>query len=74
LNTPMRMKSEFAHVCVQLDQSANGVRLMIKDIRTGKTVYLDPLELESLAWCQHEDLVQLLNPTLTRWRRSVKAV
>ena len=42
----MELRSEFAHVRVEVDTTANGPRLMIQDIKTGATTYLDPLELE----------------------------
>jgi hypothetical protein len=61
------LKNEFAYVSVQMDKSANGDRLMIKDIRTGKTSYFDPLELESLLWSTHKELTCLLDPSKTRW-------
>lgn len=60
----MELKSEFAQVRVEVDLNANGPRLMVLDLRTGMTNYLDPLELESLAWARHEDLAPLLDP----WR------
>ena len=62
------LQSEFARVLVKMDTSANGVRLMIQDLRTGKVGYLDPLELECLAWANHRDLAPLLHPSLTRWK------
>jgi hypothetical protein len=61
------LKNEFAHVSVQKDRSANGDRLLIKDIRTGKISYFDPLELESLLWSTHKELTSLLDPSKTRW-------
>ena len=61
------LNNEFAHVSVELDRSANGDRLLIRDIRTGKTSYFDPLELESLLWSTHKDLTALLDPSQTRW-------
>jgi hypothetical protein len=67
LSESIVLKNEFAHVSVKLDRSANGDRLLIKDIRTGKTSYLDPLELESLLWSTHKDLTTLLDPSQTRW-------
>lgn len=63
----MELRSEFAHVRVEVDTTANGPRLMIQDIKTGATTYLDPLELETLAWMRHADLAPLLNPALSRW-------
>jgi hypothetical protein len=64
----VELKSEFAVVEVELDVSANGPRLKILDKRTGRTTYLDPLELESLAWARHQDLAPLVDPSLGRWR------
>jgi hypothetical protein len=64
----MSLKSEFAHMQVSVNRSANGPRLEIQDLRTGQTFYLDPLELESLAWSRHEDLAVLLDPSYRRWR------
>ncbi len=64
----MELRNEFSHVRVELDTAGNGPRLMIQDIKTGAAIYLDPLELESLAWMRHADLAPLLNPDLGRWR------
>lgn len=61
------LKNEFAMVSVQLDRSANGDRLMLRDLRTGKISYFDPLELESLLWSTHKELKNLLDPSQTRW-------
>ncbi len=58
----MELANEFARVRVEKDVAANGPRLMIQDIKTGKQIFLDPLELESLAWAVHEDLAPLLDP------------
>lgn len=63
----MELKNEFAAVSVEQDHSGNGPRLKIRDAHTGKAVFLDPLELESLAWARHEDLAALLDPSLGRW-------
>ena len=64
----MELHNEFAHVRVEVDTTANGPRLMIQDVKTGVATYLDPLELESLAWMRHADLVPLLDPAFGRWR------
>ncbi len=64
----MELKSEFARVRVELDTSGNGPRLLVQDLKTAKTIYLDPLELETLAWMQHEDLEPFLDPAHRRWR------
>ena len=64
----MELVSEFARVRVERDDSGNGPRLMILDLRTGMTVYLDPLELETLAWMRHEDFTRFLDPAFRRGR------
>lgn len=66
----IELRNEFAYVSVELDYDANGPRLKISDLRTGQVGYLDPLELESLAWSTHEDLAPLLNPSHRRWAGS----
>lgn len=55
-------QSEFAMVMVRRDESANGVRLLIKDMTTGNHIYLDPLELEALTRLDHEHFVPLVAP------------
>lgn len=60
--------SEFATVEVAIDRSGNGPRLRITDLRTGHVGYLDPLELETLAWLPEGGLHKLLDPSLLRWR------
>ncbi|MBD2843789.1 hypothetical protein IDH44_01180 [Paenibacillus sp. IB182496] len=62
------LRSEFGYVRVERDTAGGGDRLKITDLRTGKSSSLDPLELECLAWSRHEDLRDLLDPSLTRWR------
>ncbi len=58
----MILKSEFAKVTVELDTGANGPRLMIRDDFSQRAIYLDPLELASLAWLEHEDLAPFVDP------------
>jgi len=62
------IQNEFARVLIKKDITSKGPRLMIQDIRTKKKIYLDPLELESIAWCTHEDFHPILDPSLTRWQ------
>lgn len=50
------LRSEFGHVRLSEDRQANGPRLRVEALRTGQVIYLDPLELESLAGWRHEDL------------------
>jgi hypothetical protein len=58
----LRLASEFAAVEVARDNRGNGPRLMIRDIRSGRCVFLDPLELAALVWTRHEDLLVFLDP------------
>lgn len=63
----LTLRNEFAHVYVELDETALGPRLKICDVRTRQVTYLDPLELESLVWCCHKDLKYILDPAFRRW-------
>jgi hypothetical protein len=58
----MTLNSEFASVEIDRDDNGNGPRLLIRDARSGKTIFLDPLELVSLAWARHEELRPFLDP------------
>ncbi len=64
----MELTSEFGSVQVSLDHDGNGPRLRIEDLKTGHVGYLDPLELETLAWLPEGGLHKLLDPSLLRWR------
>lgn len=55
--------SEFAMVEVARDESANGVRLLIRDVSSGREIFLDPLELESLTRVDHGFFVPLVAPS-----------
>jgi hypothetical protein len=46
----VRLANEFAMVDIERDDDANGPRLRIHCPASGRTVYLDPIELESLTW------------------------
>lgn len=59
---PWRLTSEFARVSVAFDVDGNGDRLRITDISSGREIYLDPLELASLARSRHERLRALIMP------------
>lgn len=63
--------SEFAEVAVAVDHEANGPRLRVEDLRTGRVRYLDALELETLVWLAEGHLAQLLDPSADRWREDV---
>ncbi len=62
------LTSEFAAVGLSIDHDGNGPRLRIEDLKTGRVGYLDPLELETLAWLPEGGLHKLLDPSLLRWR------
>jgi hypothetical protein len=62
------VSSEFASVALTVDHHANGPRLRIEDLRTGRVGFLDALELETLAWLPEGGLHKLLDPSLLRWR------
>jgi hypothetical protein len=60
--------SEFATVAIQLDEGANGTRLRLEDLRTGRVRFLDALELETIVWLRDDHLSALLDPSADRWR------
>jgi hypothetical protein len=62
------VENEFATVAVQVDETANGPRLRLEDMRTGRVRFLDALELETLVWLPDGHLTQLLDPSADRWR------
>lgn len=60
--------SEFAEIKVELDESANGLRLKLTDVRTERVRHLDALELETLVWLSVERLDELMDPSFDRWK------
>jgi hypothetical protein len=56
------LRSEFAIAEVCLDEDANGPRLRVHDVGSGAEIFLDPLELVSLARSRHDKLQSLLMP------------
>ena len=54
------LENEFATVWVARDDSANGPRLYVEDARTGRGIYLDPVELEWIAHSDRETFHQLM--------------
>jgi len=58
----MLIANEFAAVDVQLDTTGKGPRLRIEDKSTGVHVFLDPIELQALAWATHKDLAVFARP------------
>lgn len=59
------LANEFASVRVRLDTAANSPRVEVTDLASGRRILLDPLELVTLSWCSHRDLVPLVDPA--RW-------
>ncbi len=58
----MQISNEFAAVNVELDTKGKGPRLKIEDRSTGVHVFLDPIELQALAWATHKDLAVFARP------------
>ena len=67
MNPSFELKSEFARVRVGLDLTGKGPRLLVEDVKTGSRLFLDPLELESIATATHQDLTYLVHPS-RRWQ------
>lgn len=65
------LTSEFAAVEVDRDDNGNGPRLLIRDLRSGRSVRLDPLELAALASARHDELAPFLDPARLdpNWRK-----
>ena len=69
----IELANEFAWVRLQKDAGvANGPRLVLRDMRTGRTKYLDPLELEAISWMGHHELLSVLAPAFTRAREAAE--
>jgi hypothetical protein len=56
------LHNEFATVEVLLDETANGPRLLVRDLETGQQVHLDALEVESLTRMTHDDFAERVRP------------
>lgn len=56
------IRNEFGAAAVRVDDGANGPRLCVCDQASGSTIYLDPLELTSLARSRHAMLESLMIP------------
>lgn len=62
------VSSEFAGVRVEIDSTANGMRLRLEDLKTGRVRFLDALELETIIHLPDGHLERLLDPSADRWR------
>jgi len=51
---PVPIANEFATVTVERIETRNGVRLRITSARLGRSIDLDPVELETLTWQSHD--------------------
>lgn len=60
--------SEFAQVRVGIDDTANGPRLRLEDLKSGRVRFLDALELETIVWLAEGHMERLLDPSADRWR------
>ena len=56
----IRLANEFTQVVVELVRTRNGARLRISVPSSGRQILLCPLELEALAWQDHELFSALL--------------
>ena len=53
--TYLILQNEFATVWLTIDETANGVRLLVTDAETGTAIGLDPLELEAVSRMTHRE-------------------
>ena len=60
LHQPTELANEFAAATVQVVPTGHGVRLRISSARLGRSIDLDPLELETLTWQTHDLFSRLL--------------
>ena len=56
----IRLANEFSEVVVELVPTRNGARLRISVPSSGHEILLCPLELEALAWQDHDFFSRLL--------------
>lgn len=61
------LTSEFASVEIVPDFAANGPRLRVENRQNGRAIYLDPLELATLTWLEHDDLGPFMDPSTMGW-------
>lgn len=57
---PLTVANEFTAVEVRTRRTRNGERLEIASPRLGRSILLDPLELEALTWATPETFAALL--------------
>jgi hypothetical protein len=54
------LRNEFALVEITVVDAGNGPALSIRDADSGRSIVLDPLELEALTRCKHADFGPLV--------------
>jgi hypothetical protein len=54
----MVFANEFAAVRATADTAANGIRLRLTDLRSGQSIWLDPMALEALVWAGTQGRLQ----------------
>lgn len=59
---PVELINEFASVALSVDKDANGPRLLVRNLLTGRHIFLDPAELAALTRVRHEDLKPFVDP------------
>ena len=61
-DTQWLLKNEYASVKVTVDTEGKGTRLKVEDVSSGSVIYLDPIELQALAWATKDDLSIFTRP------------
>lgn len=56
----LTIANEFSRVRLRVDRDGNDVRLAVRSLRTGREVYFDALQLESLTWLDESAYRSLL--------------
>lgn len=56
------IRNEFAWVRLEHAEDGNAARLRITDVRSGRSVMMDALELDMLAFCRHADFAWCPKP------------
>ena len=68
-DTTLIVGNEFARVAVSLDTAANEPRLRLEDLRSGRRILLDALEVASLTFLSHADFEALVDPGKHGWQQ-----
>ena len=56
MSEAVELASEFARVRIEPNYEANGPRLKVLDLESGRERFLDPMELATLTLVSHRDL------------------